>query len=206
MPRKAQVLPPHVFENPRIQPEPIPSAIQANFNFEEMARTMMSEMIKKPKHKRIITEERREVLREQLKKGRETRTRRKVDKVAPVAPVAPVTTVAPVAPVAPPLAKPLATQSTSNTTMEELLAQMKELTTLQKEKIETKRKREAEFDKKLEAEKEDDFLIFPTKKESKPPEQKKLPEQKPLPERENSISKPPISNVYYAPKPNNRIF
>ena len=187
---------------------------QQQVNYEEVVKHLITQMNQtqnppkpKPKPKRVLTEERKQVLRDQLARGREkslhlrTMTR-KLD--------APEFTTTlehenlppkPLKPVKVPKAPKIVVPAYSYEKIDELITNIKELTKAQKAKMDKKEKLEKEREEKerekekikleKEREKEDDnFLLLPIKK----------PEQKQPVALEQKQPEALTTSAYYVPK------
>ena len=190
---------------------------QPQVNYEEIVKHLITQMNPptpppKPKPKRVLTEERKQVLRDQLARGREkslhSRTMmRKLD------PPEFTTTLEhenlPPKPAKVPKQPKAMAPAYSHEKIDELITNIKELTKAQKAKMDKKEKLEKEKEEKerekeklkleKEREKEDDnFLLLPIKK----PEQKQpvVPEQKQhiVPEQKQPVA--PTTSAYYIAK------
>ena len=180
-------------------------------NYEEIVKQLVTQMGQtqtpppKPKQKRVLTEERKEQLREQLAKGREKSlySRTMMQKANP-----PEFTTS----LEPEPPKKVQKQrkkaetvkveqpTYSHEKIDELITNIKELTQAQKTKMEKKEKIEKEKEEKAkekQIEMEDEKFLFLPEKKSIPIKQEP---QKPA----IVIQKQP--SIYYVPKPNNRIF
>ena len=180
-------------------------------NYEEIVKQLVTQMGQtqtpppKPKQKRVLTEERKEQLREQLAKGREKSlySRTMMQKANP-----PEFTTS----LEPEPPKKVQKQrkkaetvkveqpTYSHEKIDELITNIKELTQAQKTKMEKKEKIEKEKEEKAkekEIEIEDEKFLFLPEKKSIP-----IKQEPPKP----AIATPKQPSIYYVPKPNNRIF
>ena len=174
-------------------------------NYEEIVKQLVTQMGQtqtpppKPKQKRVLTEERKEQLREQLAKGREKSlySRTMMPKTNPPEFT---TSLEPEPPVKVPKQRKTVAPAYANEKIDELITNIKELTQAQKTKMEKKEKLEKEKEEKAkekEREIEDEKFLFLPEKKSIPIKQEP---QKP------AIVIPKQPSIYYVPKPNNRIF